>query len=78
MAVFDDYTVAELTAMRKELGKALATGALRVRYADRDVQYRDLDDMNRTAALLDDAIAVAGGANKLRRIHITSTKGFDC
>ncbi len=78
MAVFDDYTVTELTVMRKELAKALATGALRVRYADRDVQYRDLDDMNRTAAQLNAAINVAGGANKLRRIHVTSTKGFDC
>jgi len=76
MAAFSDWTLAELKGFRKELGKAIATGYLRVRYADRDVQYRSLEEMRRTAALLDEEIAAREGTRRVRRVRVTSQKGF--
>ena len=76
MALFADWTLNELTGFRKELSKAVATGALMVRYADRSVQYRDLDQMRETGKLIDDAIVALGASNPLRRIQVGSKKGF--
>jgi hypothetical protein len=38
-----NYTAAELAALRA----AMASGALRVKYADKDITYRSLDEMIR-------------------------------
>lgn len=76
MAMFDDYTLAEVKAMRKELAEAIATGAMQVKFADRTVQYRSLEEMRRTLALMDQAITAKNSGNPLRRILINSKKGF--
>ena len=76
MSLFDDFTVAELRGFRKELGKAIASGAMRVRFADRDVTYRSLDDMRRAGKLLDDKIAALGGTVRNRQARVNSQKGF--
>ncbi len=36
-----------------KLKEAIATGALRVEYADKRIEYRSLDDMLRTLALME-------------------------
>lgn len=76
MSAWTDWTVAELQGFRKGLGKAIASGAMRVRYADRDVTYRSLDEMRRTAAMIDDELAARAGTNRLRRYRVDSRKGF--
>ena len=76
MALFDDWTLTELTGFRKELSKGYATGASQVRYADRSVMFRDEDDMRRVGKQIDDAIAALGVTNPLRRIQVGSKKGF--
>lgn len=47
------YTQADIIA----LDKAIASGALRVKHADRDVTYRSLDEMLRTRDLIAQQIA---------------------
>lgn len=57
-----------------KLEAAIATGALTVRYADRQVTYRSLDEMQR---LLQDMRDEVNGTVRVRRIRVDSTKGFD-
>lgn len=76
MAAFSDYTVDQIRAMRAELGKAIATGATLVRFADRQVQYRSLDEMRRTVSLLEEELASRTGGRRLRRLRVGSRKGF--
>lgn len=57
-----------------KLEAAIATGALTVRYADRLVTYRSLDEMQR---LLQDMRDEVNGTVRVRRIRVDSTKGFD-
>lgn len=42
------WTIADL----QMLEKAIAQGALRVKYADKEIEYRSLDDMLRLADLM--------------------------
>ena len=76
MAAYDDWTLGECIAFRKELADAVASGTFRVRYADRDVTYRSLDEMRQTLGMLDRAIAAKNGVTRTRRIDLYSTKGF--
>lgn len=57
-----------------KLEEAIATGALTVRYADRLVTYRSLDEMQR---LLQDMRDEVNGTVRTRRIRVDSVKGFD-
>lgn len=75
--MFEDYTLAELKAFRSELAKAIASGHLRVRFADREVTYRSLDEMHRTAGELARAIAHREGNRVVRQIRPDVSKGFE-
>ncbi len=76
MSAFTDWTVTELEGFRKELGQAIATGASRVRFMDRDVTYRSLIDMRQTASDLDAELNARSGIKTARRLHVISEKGF--
>ncbi len=64
------FTESQYTA----LCAAIAQGVLRVKYGDKEVDYRTLDDMLRTKALMEDAL----GKNKTkkRRKYISFNKGL--
>ena len=59
----------------KTLCAAIAQGALRVKYGDKEVDYRDLDDMLRTKSLMETAL----GFNKKakRRKFLSFLKGLN-
>lgn len=63
------FTQAQITALES----AIATGATRVRYADRDVQYRDLDEMEKLLAKMKRQV---NGTTRLRLVRVNSVKGF--
>ncbi len=56
------------------LEKAIATGAEQVRIGDRDVRYRNLNDMERTLAR---AKREVQSRTRTRQIRVTSTKGLE-
>lgn len=62
-------TQADLDALED----AINSGALMVRFADRQVTYRSLDDMNRIAAKMRAEIT---GTSPTRRVKIASRTGF--
>jgi len=68
------YTQAHLDA----LDAAIAQGATRVRFADREVTYRDLPDMQATRALIVSDINKAAGVmpRRARRIQFVTGKGL--
>ena len=76
MSAYTDWTVEEIEGFRKELGQAIATGASRVRFMDRDVTYRSLIDMRLTASDLDAELNSRSGTKTARRLHVISEKGF--
>ena len=55
-------TIAELQAMRDALQRAIYSGALRVQFTDRAVEYTSVDDRRKALADIDAAIATASGA----------------
>lgn len=65
------WTAAQIAALEA----AIATGALTVRYADRTVTYRSLDEMLR---LLEDMKDEVLARTKVRHIRVNSSKGFSC
>lgn len=76
MAAWSDWSLAELKGFRKNLAKAIATGADNVAYGDRRVQYRSLADMRSTLQALDGEIAAREGGTRSRQIRVRSRKGF--
>ena len=69
-------TLATVQAEIDEIKGAIATGALRVRFNDRDVTYRTLTEMERVATALESELAVLGGAARTRSIQIIGVKGL--
>jgi len=63
------YTAAQITALEK----AIATGALQVRYGDRSVTYRSLDEMR---SLLAEMKGQVQGVVRTRQVRLRSNKGF--
>ncbi len=55
------------TAQRDALREAIALGALRVKYRDREVTYRDLDEMRRLLREIEADIAKDQGLQPRRR-----------
>ncbi|MCG2614888.1 hypothetical protein LZZ85_11370 [Terrimonas sp. NA20] len=53
---------------------AIAQGALRVKYGDKEVDYRNLDDMLRTKALMEKSLGI--GKKKSPRKYLTFKRGF--
>ncbi len=58
------------------LQAAIAEGAVRVRYADREVTYRDLEEMRQTLGMMKADLAGAAGRPRRRRILFRTSKGF--
>jgi len=53
--------LSELQSMRDTLQRAIFSGALRVKFADREVEYTNADDRRKALADVDAAIAKASG-----------------
>lgn len=66
------WTIAERDALKK----AIAQGAQRVRFGDRDVEYRSLEEMRQTLALIDAELNAAAGVRRVRQIRFYSGGGF--
>jgi hypothetical protein len=60
------YTQSQIDALRR----AYARGVTRVAYGDKTVEYRSLDDMKRLIVEMQDDLA--GSANRLRRVYVTT------
>ena len=58
------------------LEAAIAEGAVRVRYADREVVYRDLEEMRQTLGMMKAGLAAAAGRPRRRIIIFRTSKGF--
>ncbi len=59
-----------------KLKAAIALGALRVRYADRDVTYRSLVEMRETLGLMQAEVGTAAGRVRTRKVTFQTSKGF--
>lgn len=54
------FTIAQMNALEA----AIAQGALRVRYSDKEVQYRSLDEMLQLLATMQSQLGVSKRSNK--------------
>ncbi|HWQ55158.1 MAG TPA: hypothetical protein VN442_15835 [Bryobacteraceae bacterium] len=66
------YTEQQLQALRA----ALATGVRRVRFGDREIEYRTIDELKSAIAAAEADIAKASGTPQVRQIRISTQKGF--
>lgn len=77
MAFFDDWTLDELKGFRKDLSEKMVSGEMSVRFADREVQYTKVEDMERAMARLNDAIAAREAGTKRRnRVRVATRQGW--
>jgi len=68
------WTQQQLTALEA----AIADGALTVRYADKTVTYRSLDEMLRIRDMMRDALGLSGSeAGSARMVYPQFSKGLD-
>ena len=66
------WTIAERDALKK----AIAQGAQRVRFGDRDVEYRSLDEMRQTLSLIEAELNAAAGVKRVRQVRFYTGSGF--
>jgi hypothetical protein len=66
------YTELQLQALRD----ALANGVRRVRFADREIEYRTVDELKAAIAVAEAEIAKNSGTPTTRQIRISTQKGF--
>ncbi len=66
------YTEQHLQALRE----ALANGTRRVRFADREIEYRSLDELKAAIATVQGELVKASGNPTSRQIRISTQKGF--
>ena len=66
------YTDQQLQALRD----ALANGVRRVKFGDREIEYRTIDELKQAIATAEAEIAKAAGAPVVRQIRISTEKGF--
>lgn len=66
------YTQQQLQALRD----ALANGARRVRFADREIEYRSIDELKAAIAAAEAELAKDAGTPVTRQIRISTQKGF--
>lgn len=66
------YTQAQID----DLKKAIAEGVLKVRFADREVTYRSLDEMRQTLTMMLNEVSAAAGKRRSRRIMFATGKGL--
>jgi hypothetical protein len=58
------------------LKEAIAQGALRVRFGDRDVIYRSLAEMQQTLTIMQNEVNGATGRKPTRQIRFVTSKGL--
>jgi len=66
------YTEDQLQALRN----ALANGARRVKFGDREIEYRTVDELKQAIAAAEADIAKTSGKPIARQIRISTQKGF--
>lgn len=66
------YTEQQLQALRD----ALANGVRRVRFADREIEYRSVDELKAAIAAAEADVARASGTQPVRQIRVSTQKGF--
>ena len=67
------YTLEQYTV----LSEAIATGALEVKYGDKTVKYRTLDEMIRILKIMTDQLFPSQNKNN-GRVYSSFSKGVDC
>ena len=66
------YTDDQLQALRN----ALANGVRRVRFADREIEYRTVEELKAAIAAAETELAKTSGTPMVRQIRISTEKGF--
>lgn len=66
------YTEQQLQALRD----ALANGMRRVRFADREIEYRSVEELKAAIAVAEADVAKSNGTTLVRQIRISTQKGF--
>ena len=66
------YTDQQLQALRD----ALANGVRRVKFGDREIEYRTVDELKQAIAAAEADVARSSGAPVIRQIRISTEKGF--
>jgi hypothetical protein len=66
------YTEQQLQALRD----ALANGARRVRFADREIEYRSIDELKAAIAAAEAELAKDTNTPVTRQIRVETKKGF--
>ena len=66
------YTEEQLQALRD----ALAGGVRRVRFGDREIEYRTVEELKAAIAAAEADVAKASGKTAIRQIRIWTEKGF--
>lgn len=70
MALWTGWTLQQLQVGIANLRSAIATGALRVRFGDRDVTYQSLSEMERTlSGMITELNAIQNPPLNLRRVR---------
>ena len=65
------WTLADQTAIER----AIASGELRVQFADRSVQYRSIEELLKARDIIKESLAQAGGASAtVRSTYASFTK----
>jgi hypothetical protein len=60
------YTEQQLQTLRD----ALATGVRRVRFGDREIEYRTVDELKQAIAVAEADVAKSSGAGPVRQIRV--------
>jgi len=66
------YTEQQLQALRD----ALANGVRRVRFADREMEFRDVAELKQAIAVAEAEMAKASGQPMARQIRVSTQKGL--
>lgn len=65
------YSAAQLATLQN----ALASGTLRIRFEDRSVEYRSMEELRQAIQIVEDALAVDSGVPKQMRSLARFSKG---
>lgn len=66
------YTEQQLQVLRD----ALANGVRRVRFGDREIEYRTVDELKQAIAVAEADVAKSSGVAVTRQIRVSTEKGF--
>jgi hypothetical protein len=66
------YTEQQLQALRD----ALASGVRKVRFADREMEFRDVAELKQAIATAEADLAKSAGTPFVRQIRVSTGKGF--